>query len=414
MRFELRNKETVPLNGIAGYPGKGISAVGGAFGCPKGIFAYRGAVFEYPNGIFDDPGEVFGYRSEVFEYRDAVFDYIGTVFDYPGPVFDYIGKVFDYLGEVPDCHDGVPGATGHSPYPIVLKRRVAALTRTLYSRSGRSAHLGRFAMPAKHARIAVSVLLALGITAAFVKGGPPASHLPLEVIADAPLPGGATRMDYIAIDPAGHRAFLAHMGDGSVISVDTNSRTVIAGRKGTPRVRGVLFVPDLGRVYAAAAGSGEVVVLDAGSLKALARVPAGNVDGLDYAPAARRLFVTGQHGGNDVVIDAETDKVLKKIPVGGDAGNTRFDPSTGRVLVAVGSSNELVAIDPESMEVTSRYPLPGVKGAHGITVAPSTKTAFIAGEDSGLARPEKGRYRKAWGPPWRIQSVIPPHDVAYL
>jgi YVTN family beta-propeller protein len=204
--------------------------------------------------------------------------------------------------------------------------------------------------------------------------------LSLEVVADLPLPGGATRMDYISVDSASHRVYLAHMGDGTVVAVSTSPPKVLGVAKGTPRVRGVLAVPELGRVYAAAAGSSEVVVLDAASLKTSGRIPAGNVDGLDYVPSVQRLFVTDQHGGNCVVIDAKTSKVIKKIPVGGDVGNTRFDPTTGRILVAVGASDELVIIDPESLTVVGRYALPGVKGAHGVAVDPSTQTAFIAGE----------------------------------
>jgi DNA-binding beta-propeller fold protein YncE len=204
--------------------------------------------------------------------------------------------------------------------------------------------------------------------------------LPLETVADVALPGHATRMDYISVAPALHRVYLAHMGDGSVVAVDTVERKVVAETGGLPRVRGVLAVPELGKVYAGAAGSGEVVALDASSLAVLARVPAGNVDGLDYAPAVKRVFVTDQHGGNDVVLDAASDRVIDKIPVGGDVGNTRFDPGTGRILVAVGSTNTLVAIDPETMKVVGRFPLPGVEGAHGVALDPSTRTAFVAGE----------------------------------
>jgi DNA-binding beta-propeller fold protein YncE len=227
--------------------------------------------------------------------------------------------------------------------------------------------------------VTMSILL-LAAGALLAKGGGAKEALPLGIVADIPLPGGATRMDYISVDPSSHRVYLAHMGDGSVISVDTTRRAVLGVVEGTPRVRGVLAVPELGRVYAAAAGSGEVVVLEASSLKAIARIPAGNVDGLDYVPLVKRLFVTDQHGGNDVAIDALTNKVLKIIPVGGDAGNTRFDPGTGLVLVAVGASDELVAIEPKRLAVVGRYALPGIEGAHGIAVDPSTKTAFVAGE----------------------------------
>jgi DNA-binding beta-propeller fold protein YncE len=238
-------------------------------------------------------------------------------------------------------------------------------------------------MIARASKIVAGVLLAAWIGAVAGCGGSKAP-LPLEVVSDLPLPGGATRMDYIAVDPAGHRVYLAHMGDGAVVAVDTAARKVLAVAEGIPRVRGVLSVPELGRVYAAGAGSGEVAVLDDASLEILARIPAGNVDGLDYAPSVRRIFVSDQRGGNDVAIDAGSNEVLRVIPVGGDVGNTRYDPGSGRILVAVGSTDELVVIDPESLGVVGRYALPGVEGAHGIAVDPSTRTAFVAGEGNAV------------------------------
>jgi len=206
------------------------------------------------------------------------------------------------------------------------------------------------------------------------------ARLSLQVVTDLPLPGGATRMDYISVDPASARIYLAHMGDGTVVAVAMSPPRVIGIVRDTPRVRGVVAVPRLGLVYAAAAGSSEVVVIDASSLEVKARIPGGNVDGLDYAPEANRLFVTDQRGGNCVVIDVGTNRVIQKIPVGGDVGNTRFDPATRRVLAAVGASNQLVAIDPASLAIVGRWALPGVEGAHGIAIDPSTATAFVAGE----------------------------------
>ncbi len=231
------------------------------------------------------------------------------------------------------------------------------------------------------ARLRVGALagLAIAVGIQLVVAGAPQT-LSLEVVSDLPLPGGATRMDYISVDATSHRVYLAHMGDGTVIAASTSPPRVLGVAEGTPRVRGVLAVPELGKVYAAAAGSGEVVVLNAASLSVDGRIPAGDVDGLDYVASVQRLFVSDQHGGTAVVIDARTNRVIKKIPVGGDVGNTRFDPATGRVLVAVGSSNELVAIDPERLTISGRYALPGLKGAHGVAVDPSTRTVFVAGE----------------------------------
>jgi|WetSurMetagenome_2_1015567.scaffolds.fasta_scaffold46697_2 YVTN family beta-propeller protein len=228
-------------------------------------------------------------------------------------------------------------------------------------------------------RVAILASLTMAAGSQLVRAEVPAK-LSLEAVADLQLPGGATRIDYISVDPGSHRVYLAHMGDGTVIAVSTSPPKVLGVAEGTPRVRGVLAVPELGLVYAAAAGSSEVVVLDSASLDVRGRIPAGNVDGLDYVASSQRLFVSDQHGGNCVVIDARTSKVVTKIPVGDDVGNTRYDPGTGRILVAVGSTDELVVIDPESLTVVGRYALPGVKGAHGIAVDPATRTAFVAGE----------------------------------
>ncbi len=233
--------------------------------------------------------------------------------------------------------------------------------------------------------ISVGLTILAGIAMAFDGGLPaawPASKLPLEIVTDLALPGGTTRMDYISVDSTSHRVYVAHMGDGTVVVASTLPPKVIGVVEGTPRVRGVLAVPDLGVVYAAAAGIGEVVVLDAASLEVRGSIPAGNVDGLDYVASVGRLFVSAQHGGKCVVIAPAPPQVLAKLPVGDDVGNTRFDPATGHVLVAVGSTNELVVIDPASLAVVGRYALRGVRGAHGIAVDPSTKMVYVAGEEN--------------------------------
>src|SRR5437660_7049778 len=75
----------------------------------------------------------------------------------------------------------------------------------------------------------------------------------LKTVADVPLPGGATRFDYQSFDPRTGRLYLSHMGDGRLVVFDTKARKVAADLDGFRTVTGVLFVPDLNRVYASAA-----------------------------------------------------------------------------------------------------------------------------------------------------------------
>src|SRR5262249_21767689 len=69
---------------------------------------------------------------------------------------------------------------------------------------------------------------------------------------DVPLPGNASRFDYQSFDPATGRLFIAHMGDGHLVVFDTHKNQVVADLPGFPRVTGVLFVPELNRIYASA------------------------------------------------------------------------------------------------------------------------------------------------------------------
>src|SRR4051812_45603976 len=75
---------------------------------------------------------------------------------------------------------------------------------------------------------------------------------PLRTIADLPLGGRSPRFDYQAIDPVARRLYVAHQGDGTIITVDLAHRRIIGRIRGLPDVHGVLVVPALRRLFATA------------------------------------------------------------------------------------------------------------------------------------------------------------------
>jgi|SRR5215469_2906170 len=231
-------------------------------------------------------------------------------------------------------------------------------------------------------RLQIPSLALIGIFVAAL-GASAAGPAPLALVADVPLSGSAVRFDYQSLDTTNSRLYLAHMNADQLVVFDTKKRSVIATLPGFPSVHGVIAVPELNRVYASATGEHKVVVVDAQTLKIIAQ--AGSIhypDGLAYAPGVKRVFVSDEHGDADAVIDATTNALVKTIPVGGNAGNTVYDPGSGKILVAVSGKNELATIDPASANITSRYPLPGIEGAHGVVLDESARLAFVAGEDN--------------------------------
>ena len=223
----------------------------------------------------------------------------------------------------------------------------------------------------------------MGLAGSLALSQESASNSMLREVVDIPMPGAAVRFDYQSLDLHHGRLYLAHMNADQIVVFDTQTRQVISNLDGFKRVHGVLAVPELGVVYASVTGDHKVAAVDMDTLKIIATTgPVDYPDGLAYAPEAKRVFVSDERGGTDAVIDGQTNKLLTSIPLGGGAGNTTYDPGSGHILVAVHGINDLVSIDPKSMKIISRSPLPGIKNPHGIALDLSNRLAFIAGEEN--------------------------------
>ncbi len=210
------------------------------------------------------------------------------------------------------------------------------------------------------------------------------SPLPLRVVADVPLGGRATRLDYATLDTRRHLLFIAHLGDSSVIVFDIEARQVRRRITGISQVHGVLAIPELDTVYASATGTNEVVAIDAGTLAVNTRIPGGVYpDGMAYAAPVHKLFVSDELGQSETVIDVSTRRRIGTLALGGEVGNSQYDPISHHVFANVQTRSQLIEIDPDSDEVSARIDLPGARGNHGLLIEPQQRLAFIACEDNG-------------------------------
>jgi YVTN family beta-propeller protein len=205
--------------------------------------------------------------------------------------------------------------------------------------------------------------------------------LPLRKIADVLLTGGTTRFDYQSYDPQTRLLFIAHLGDSVVTVFDLQSRKVIKDIPDVGSVHGILAIPELGRVYASATKTNEVVAIDEKTLKIVARIPGGTYpDGMAFASGANKLYVSDETGSTETVIDVTSNARVATIPLGGEVGNTQYDSVSKRIFVNVQGRGDLVEIDPVSDKVTARYPLSGAEGNHGLLIDSINRLAFIACE----------------------------------
>jgi YVTN family beta-propeller protein len=227
------------------------------------------------------------------------------------------------------------------------------------------------------------LLLVAGCLAAAAASDLGAARTVLQPVADVPLGGNTTRLDYETLDPGRHLLFIAHLGDSAVIVFDTQGQRVVTRIPAISKVHGVLAIPELGMVYASATGTNEVVAINEEMLKVTARVPGGVYpDGMAYAPEVHKLYVSDELGGTETVIDVRTNSRVATIPLGGEVGNSQYDPVSRHVFANIQTRRQLIEIDPETDKVIARIDLPGAESNHGLLIEPEQRRAFIACEDN--------------------------------
>jgi DNA-binding beta-propeller fold protein YncE len=212
-----------------------------------------------------------------------------------------------------------------------------------------------------------------------VNAGDTESALGLNKLADIPLEGSASRMDYQSIDAQRGLLFISHLGGDQVIAFDLKQQKVAAYISDVAGVHGLIAVPETGRVYAAATGTHQIAVIDENTFHVIARADGGQYpDGVAFDPENQKVFVSDESGGGVIVIDARTNQRTNRIDLGGEVGNTMYDAMGHQIVSAAQGRNQLALIDPQSEKVTSYIDLPGCSGPHGFYLDSPSRLVFVS------------------------------------
>jgi len=273
---------------------------------------------------------------------------------------------------------------GHPPLGVVAMTATAPVAVAAAGDASRNQRSLITMRPVRLARVVTAPMAVFLLGSSLAVGGNVSGatpSLPLQPVADIPLGGNTTRLDYQSLDAIRHLLFIAHLGDSTVIVFDTQTRRVVTRISGLSHVHGVLAIPERGTVYVSATGTNEVVAIDETTFKITARMPGGVYpDGLAYAPDVHKVYVSDEHGGADTVIDVQSNTRLTEIKIGGDIGNTQYDPTSHHIFVNAQSTKELVEIDPTTDTVIRRIPVPGAEENHGLLIDSESRRAFVACE----------------------------------
>src|SRR5208337_4035490 len=109
-----------------------------------------------------------------------------------------------------------------------------------------------------------------------------------------------------------------------------------------------------------------------------------NPDAILYDPATKRVFTFNGRSQDSTVIDAASGKVLGTIKLDGKPEFAASD-AKGTVYVNIEDKSELVAIDPNKLEVKAKWPLAPCTEPSGLSIDRKNRRLFVGCDNKMMA-----------------------------
>jgi YVTN family beta-propeller protein len=194
--------------------------------------------------------------------------------------------------------------------------------------------------------VAIAALLLTG-TLAWAQSG-------YRVLKRSTLGGEGAGWDYVTIEPATQRLFIARFTH--VMVFDVKGGKLIGDIPNTPGVHGIALVPELGRGVTSNGKADTATIFDLKTLAPITTVKTGgDPDAILYETTTKRVFTFNGHSNDATAIDPATGNVVGTIALGGRPEFAVQD-GTGNVFVNLIDTAEVVKFDAQKLEVLKRFP----------------------------------------------------------
>ncbi|HXM23653.1 MAG TPA: YncE family protein [Terriglobales bacterium] len=195
--------------------------------------------------------------------------------------------------------------------------------------------------------------------------------------------GGEGSWDYLNLDSSSRRLYISRATH--VIVIDADSGKPVGDIPDTPGVHGIALAPELGRGFISNGREGTVTIFDIETLKLITKVKVGdNPDAILYDPATKRVFTFNGKSQDSTAIDAAKGMVLGTIKL---EGKPEFAVSDGKgeIFVNIEDKSQLDAIDPNKLEVKSRWPLAPCQEPSGLSMDRKNRRLFSGCDNKMMA-----------------------------
>ena len=195
--------------------------------------------------------------------------------------------------------------------------------------------------------------------------------------------GGEGGWDYLTADASARRVYISR--GTHVMVIDADSGKSLGDIPDTPGVHGIALAPELGRGFVSNGREGTVSIFDIKTLALITKVKVGdNPDAILYDPATKRVFTFNGRSHDSSAIDGASGKVLGTIPLDGKPEFAASD-AKGEIFVNIEDKSELVAIDPNKLEVKAKWPLAPCTEPSGLAIDRKHRRLFVGCDNKMMA-----------------------------
>src|ERR1700732_4406182 len=195
---------------------------------------------------------------------------------------------------------------------------------------------------------------------------------PLQLVQTISLSNVEGRLDHMEVDVRDQRLFVAGLENGTFEVVDLRAGRWTRSIAEFKKPQGVLYVPELNKLFVASGDDGMVRVFRGDTLQLLDSIelePGPNR--IVYEPNSKLVYVGygGKDAGKDYgevgVIDAKTDKHIGDIKVDAHPSELLLDQSGKMLFVFVSVASKVQVVDTAKREVVSTWPVSSQRNGDG-------------------------------------------------
>jgi YVTN family beta-propeller protein len=197
------------------------------------------------------------------------------------------------------------------------------------------------------------------------------------IVAHYKIGGDTSSFDYLRVDSAARRLYIAHEKRVEVLDADTGKKIGEIGP--TKRAHGIAIVPELNHGFATSGVDDQITMFDLKTLAILKQVKStgSNPDAIEYDPESKHIFI-GNHGSGEVtVVDPASGDIIATLPLGGKLEGLAFD-GRGQGYVIAEDKSSVHVFDTHALKAKTSWSFAPGEGGTGIAVDAPNHRLFAA------------------------------------